>query len=215
MTHLRYLSISPVISGDKKYLHRLLEMILSIPNLQTCRLRLGISMCLNQLKLPSTSPIKHLRLTGMNEICFIDRLILLIQHLPCLQSLHIVANQLNFVPTTNAKNMFCTVPISIFILNINELIISFVQFTDLILTLTPYVQELKIICRTLVQNLDYLNHRNWLIFIKSLPNLKKLTLDICRNTGIDEQIWDKRCQILTKLMTKNRIALRIGKEPKV
>jgi hypothetical protein len=212
MTHLRYLHISPVVSGDKKFLHKLLEMILSISNLQTCYLRLGISMCSNQLQIPSKSPIKTLRLIGMNENCSVDRLIILLQHLPCLQSLHIVANQLNFFPTTNGKNIFCTNTISSFTLNINEFSISFVQLTDFILTLTPYVQELKIICRTPVQNFSYLNHRDWVVFIKALSNMKKLTLDIYRPNEIDKETWDKRCQMLTKVMTKNRIDFQFSKQ---
>jgi hypothetical protein len=96
-------------------------------------------------------------------------------------------------------------------LNINEFIVPIVQFTNFILNLTPYVQELKIICRTPIQDLTYLDHREWIKLIKSLPNLKELTLDIRRTNDIDEKIWDKRCQLLTKLMTINHIVLRIGK----
>jgi hypothetical protein len=137
---------------------------------------------------------------------------ILLQHLPCLQSLHIVANQLNFFPTTNGKNIFCTNTISSFTLNINEFSISFVQLTDFILTLTPYVQQLKIIYRTPVQNFSYLNHRDWVVFIKTLSNMKKLTLDIYRPNEIDKETWDKRCQMLTKVMTKNRIDFQFSKQ---
>jgi hypothetical protein len=174
-------------------MHQLLEMIISLPNLHICSLRLGISMCSVQPSVSLKSPIKNLRLTGMNEICFTNRLMILLQHLPCLQSLHIIANQLNFI------------------LNINEFIVPIVQFTNFILNLTPYVQELKIICRTPIQNLIYLDHQEWIKLIKSLPNLKELTLDIRRTNDIDEKTWDKSCQLLTKLMTINHIVLRIGK----
>jgi hypothetical protein len=200
------------VSGSKKSMHQLLEMIISLPNLQICRLRLGISMSPIQLKISSKSPMKNLRLNGMNENCSIDRLIVLLEHLPCLQSLHIIANQLNIVSTTNTKTISsCTVPISMFTLNINQFNIPFGQFSNAIVTLTPYVEELKIICRTPLENLTYLNHREWILFIRSLPNLKKMTLEISRTSAIDEQKWDKNCQKLTKLMTENHIILRIGK----
>ncbi len=210
-SHLRYLNISPIVSIDKKSMHQLLEMIISLPNLQICSLRLGIVMCFVQPSVSLKSPIKNLRLTGMNEPCFTNRLMILLQHLPCLQSLHIIANQLNFMSTIKLDDISCTAPISIFILNINEFIVPIVQFTNFILNLTPYVQELKIICRTPIQDLTYLDHREWIKLIKSLPNLKELTLDIRRTNDIDEKIWDKRCQLLTKLMTINHIVLRIGK----
>ncbi len=209
-SHLRYLNISSVVSGDKKCIHQLLEMIISLPNLQICRLRLGISMSPIQLKISSKSPIKNLRLFGINENCSIDRLILLLQHLPCLQSLHIIANQLNCVSKINTKFIF-TAPISNFILNIHQFNVPFIQFTNFILTLTPCVQELTIICRTPLENLNYLNHQEWILFIQSSPNLKKLTLNIDRISTINEQIWEKNCQKLTKLMTENHIAIQIHK----
>ncbi|CAF4381361.1 unnamed protein product, partial [Rotaria sordida] len=96
-------------------------------------------------------------------------------------------------------------------LNIHEFIVSFVQFTNFILRIIPYVQELKIICRSPIQNFDYLKHREWIMFIQSLPNLKKIILDISRSNDIDEQIWNKKCQMLIKLMIKNHILLQLVK----
>jgi hypothetical protein len=206
-THLRYLNISSIVSGDKKALHQLLEMIISRPCLETCRIRLGISMSPIQLKSSSKSPIKSLRLIGKNENCSTDRLMMLLQHLPELQSLHIIANQLNFTSTNN----ICTAPISNFILNIHQFNISFVHFIHFISNLTPDVEELKVICRTPLENMAYLDYREWIMFIALLPNLKKMTLDISRATQINEQIWERNCQQLIKLMTSNRIVLHIGK----
>ncbi|CAF2713658.1 unnamed protein product [Rotaria sp. Silwood2] len=210
-THLRYINISSIVSGDKILLHQLLEMILSLSNLRTCRLCLGISMSPIQLRFSSKSSIKNLKLIRIYENFFIDRFIILLQCLPYLQSLHIIANQINFSSTKNTNNIYCTVPISSFTLNINKVNVSFVQFTNFMLCVTPYLQDLNFICRTSVQNLNYLNHREWMIFIQSLPNLKKVTLDIYPSNDIHEQIWNKKCQILVDLMIKNHIILRIGK----
>ncbi|CAF1276754.1 unnamed protein product [Rotaria sordida] len=210
-TYLRYLNISSIVSGDKIMMHQLLEIILSLSNLQTLRLGLRMSMSPIQLRISSKSPIKNLKLIGLNENFFIDRLIILLQYLPYLQSLHIITNQINFISTKNTDNISCTNSISSFTLNIHEFIVSFVQFTNFILRIIPYVQELKIICRSPVQNFDYLNHREWIMFIQSLPNLKKIILDISRNNDIDEQIWNKKCQMLIKLMIKNHIILQIVK----
>jgi hypothetical protein len=161
-----------------------------------------------QLKISSKSSIKKLRLIGINEHCSTDRLSVLLQHLPCLQSLHIIANQLNFVSKTNTE-IISTAPISNFILNIHQFNVRFVEFSNFISTLTPCVQELTIICRASLENLTYLNHQEWIPFIQSLPNLKKLTLNISRTRTINEQTWEKNCQELTKLMTKNHIAIQI------
>jgi hypothetical protein len=209
-THLRYLNISSLVSGNKKYLHQLLEMIISLQNLQQCRLRLGISMSPCLLQITSKSPMKDLRLIAMNENCATNRLIILLQYLPCLQSLHIIANQLNLTPMTDSANV-CIAPISSFTLNLHQWNVSLLELTRFILTLTPHVQELKIICRTPLENLTYLNPEEWILFVQSLPNLEKLTLGIDRRNDIDEQIWTKSCQKLTKLISRYHITFRIGK----
>ncbi|CAF1216010.1 unnamed protein product [Rotaria sp. Silwood1] len=206
--HLRYLNISSIVSGNKILLYQLLEKILLLSNLQICHLRLGISMSTNQLQISSKSSIKNLKLIGTYENLFIDRLIILLQYLPYLQSLHIITNQINFSST---KNICCLVPISNFTLNISEFNISFVQLTNFLLCVTPNVQEFKIICRNSIQNINYLNYQEWKIFIQSLSYLKKLTLDIHRSNNIDEQIWNKKCEILNNLMIENHIILHIGK----
>ena len=210
-TYLRYLNISPVVSCDKRSMQQLIKLILSLLYLQNCRLRLGMSMLSTQIVVSSQSPIKNLRLTGINEFCFIDRLISFLQHLPYLQSLHITANQLNLLPMKNTNNVSCTVPISTFTLNIKEFPDSFVQFTHSIACVAPYVRELKIICRNAIQNLIYVDHLIWIKFVQSLPNLHELTLDINRSNEIDERIWDKKCQNLIKSMIKNHVILKIGK----
>lgn len=192
-------------------MHKLLEMIISLLNLQICHLRLGISMSPIPLKISSKSSIKNLRLNGIYENCFTDRLINLLQYLPYLQTLHIIANQLQFVSKTNLKNISDIVSISSFTLNINQLIGSLVQLTNFILFLTPCVQELTIIFRNPVQDLTYLDYREWMTFIKSLHNLVKFTLNIRCTNEINEQIWNKKCQLLTKLMTNNHIVFRIEK----
>lgn len=208
-THLRYLNISSLVSGNKKYLHRLLEMIISLPSLQQCRLRLGISMSPLPLQITAKSSMKDLRLIAMNENCVANRLVLLLQYLPCLQSLHIIANQLNLTPVNNSPSV-CTTPISSFTLNLNQWNVPLVELTHFILILTPYVQELKIICRTPLENLTYLNHDEWIMLIQSLPNLEKFTLGIGRQSEFDEQIWTKSCQKLTKLLTRYHITFQIG-----
>jgi hypothetical protein len=186
-------------------------MIISLSNLQKCYLRLGISMSPIQLNISLKSPIKNLRLIGMEENCITDRLIVLLQYLPYLQSLHIIANQLNFNSTIKTKIIPGTNPISIFILNIKQFNVPFVQFANFILTLTPYVQELTIICRTPDENLTYLQHLEWISLIKLLSNLQKLTLRIYRANTINEQLWNKNCEQLTKIMTNSHIVLRIDK----
>lgn len=210
LTHLRYLNISPLVSGQKKLTHKLLEMILSLPELETCHLRLGISMPPNPLTISSKNSIKYLRLTGINENCMTDRIGPLLQYLPNLQSLHIIANQLNFNSTINTNITSSTAPISIFSLNIKQFIVPLIQFLNFIPITTPNVQELTIICRTPLDDLTYLNHQVWISFIYLLPSLKKLTLRISRSNTIDEQIWSRDCQKLTKWITKNRVILQLG-----
>jgi hypothetical protein len=153
--------------------------------------------------------MKDLRLIAMNENCVANRLVLLLQYLPCLQSLHIIANQLNLTPVNNSASV-CTAPISSFTLNLNQWNVPLVELTHFILILTPYVQELKIICRTPLENLTYLNHDEWIMLIQSLPNLEKFTLGIGRQSEFDEQIWTKSCQKLTKLLTRYHITFQIG-----
>ena len=205
---LRYLYVSPVVSGSKATIHQLLEMILSLPNLRFCRLRLGISMSPLPLKPPSKSPMEDLRLIGMNEQCSIDRLFVLTQYLPSLKSLHIIANQLNFTSTTLSN--ICTASISNLTLNLNQFNFLFFQLTSFILALTPYVQELTIICRTPLEDLTHLNPWEWLAFIQSVHHLRKLTLGLTRGRTINQQTWDKNCQTLTKLTTKYHIHFQIG-----
>ncbi|CAF3076733.1 unnamed protein product [Rotaria socialis] len=210
-TYLRYLYISQTISCDKLLTHKFLETILSLQNLQTCSLRLRLCMTPLRIQISSKSSIKNLRLMGTSENCTIDRLIKLLEYLPQLQSLYIIANQLSFISTKSKNNEICAVALSSFTLNIKEFIISFVQLTDFIIHVMPFIQELKIVCRTAMQDLNYLNIHDWIKFVKSSPNLKKVTFDVYRGNEIDEQKWNNRCQMLIKSMTLNHITLRIGK----
>lgn len=209
--HLRYLNISQVVSGDKLVLHQLLETILSIQYLQICYLRLGIGLSPFPLKRSSKGSIKELRLIGMHENFSFDRLIVLIENLPYLRKLYIVSKKIHFIPEQDGNNSICTVPIVSFTLNINELNIPFTYFTNCIIRAVPYVEEIKIKCRTPLTTLDYLNVHDWINFAKSLSRLCKITIDISRGNAIDEQIWTNKCQSLLKKMVRNHIDLRIGK----
>ncbi|CAF2125395.1 unnamed protein product [Rotaria magnacalcarata] len=210
-TYLRYLYISQTISCNKLLMHKFLETILSLQNLQTCSLRLRLCMTPLRIKISSKSSIKNLRLMGTSEICTTDRLIKLLEYLPQLQSLHIIANQFSFISTKSTENEICTVALSNFILNINELTVPFIQLTDFIISVMPFIQELKVVCRTAMQNLNYLNIHDWIKFVKSSPNLKNVTFDVHRGNEIDEQKWNNRCQMLIKNMNLNHVTLRIGK----
>lgn len=209
-THIRYVHISSVISGDKIHLHQLLELVLSLPNLRKCHLRLGIGLCSDSLTISQKSPMKYLQLNGANEFCRTDRLIELLEYLPYLQTLHIIANQLNIISTNVIPS---NISISHFILNINEFNVSLIQFLTFISILTPNIEELTILCRTPLNDISYLNHREWIAFIHSLPNLKKLTLKLSRSNTIDEQIWTKTCEKLTKFLTKTFILSQITTYP--
>jgi hypothetical protein len=154
--------------------------------------------------------VKDLRLISLNENCIESRLIALLQYLPCLQSLHIITEQLNFTPMTNSMN-FSVPPIPVFTLSLRQWNVSLLELTRFLVTVTPHVQQLTLISRSSLENLNYLSPDEWILLVQSLPNLEKLTLDITRRNDIDEQIWTKNCQRLTKLISRYRITFRIGK----
>ncbi|UJR32019.1 hypothetical protein I4U23_019488 [Adineta vaga] len=208
--HLRDLNISPKVSMNKKTMSTVLEMILCLPNLQICRMHLKLSMSHFLLDKSIQSSIRYLRLSGTNGVCYIDRLMHILQHLPYLQSLYITANQLNFIHLDNLMNTNTyQTSISNLTLNINELVIPLVELTDFISNLTPYLQKLKLTCRTHFQNTSYLDCRIWKTFVKSLPELKNIHLKFCYTSHIDGTVWNDRCILLTQLMAKNLIDLHI------
>ena len=204
-TSLRYIHVSSITSGTKRCMHELLETIISLPNLQSCRLRLGISMSPLPLTVSSTSPVKDLRLMGKNEHCSVDRLITLLSYFPCVQSFHITTNQLIDFPESSPPANMIQSPISNFILDLKQWNIPLSQLMNFITMITPQVKELKLICRTPIDNRDYLKHFLWTDFIQSLYYLRNFTLVIHRNSTFDEQIWNRNCQILTKQLIKHGI----------
>lgn len=206
--HLRYIHVSSVVSGEKKTLHRLLETIISLPKLRVCRLRIGIAMSLYPFTISSTSPMEDLKLLGKNEHCTTNRLINLLSYLPCLQSLHIIANELNSTPESTTNNVI-KAPISNFTLNLNVWNTSLTELYRFITTITPRVEQLTLISRSSIVNRDHLNYLIWPDFVESLPYLQKLTLIIHRDTTLDEQIWEKNCRILTKRLIKRGVILHI------
>ena len=206
--HLRFIHVSSVVSGNKKTLHHLLEMIISLPKLRTCRLRLGIAMSSFPFTISSTSPMENLKLLGKNEHCNTNRLTNLLSYLPCLQSLHIIADELNSTPESTINDVI-KAPISNFILNLSLWNTSLTELHRFITMITPRVEQLTLISRSSIANHDHLNHLIWLEFVQSLPCLQKLTLIIHRDTTLDEQIWDKHCRLLTKRLIKQGITFHI------
>lgn len=203
-TSLRYLHVSSITSGTKQCMHQLLETIISLPNLQSCRLRLGISMSALPLTVSSTSPVKDLRLIGKNENCSIDRLMTLLSYFPCLQSLHIITSQLISSPVGMIQS-----PISKFTLDIKEWTISLHELNNFIASIAPQVKEFKLICRSPIENRDYLKSFLRIDFIQTLNYLQNLTLVMHRHSNLDEEFWNKTCETLTKRNNSRGITFHI------
>lgn len=206
--HLRFIHVSSLVSGNKKTLHHLLETILSLPKLRTCRLRTGIAMSAFPFTISSTSPMEDFKLLGKNEHCTIDRLTNLLSYLPCLQSLQIVASEFNSTAESTTHPVV-KAPISNFILNLNLWNIRLLELHRFISTIAPHVKHLTLISRSPMENVDHLHPLIWPEFVESLHYLQKLTLIIHRHTSVNEQSWDKNCRLLTKRIHKRGITFHI------
>ena len=198
-----------MVSGEKKNLHALLTMILSLPQLHTCQLRLAIGTSPIPLKSVLNSPIQRLKLIGLTEVCSLDRLSLLLGSLPSLQSLSIVTQKLTWTATPSKSNLNIQVPISTFTLKIQELDIPAYLFLQFVSSVMPQLETLTIVCLLAQPDHSYVDRMQWNVILELRRSLRQVTLMIHRASTVDEHIWNKKCELLGKAFAKRRVALRI------
>ena len=149
------------------------------------------------------SSIRTLYLNGLAEICFIDRLLILLQHLPNLHSLHIRTKELT-APLTPAVQ--CTSLLTILTLDT----VSF--STPVIASLTSALANLAaltIVCCQPIENVSFLDRQQWLALIDRSPTLRELTIRFRRSNALDERTLQKAEQRLTRSIAGHDVTLRL------
>ena len=155
----------------------------------------------------SVSSIRTLYLNGPAEICFVDRLLILLQHLPNLHSLNILTKELTAPP---APAVQCTSPISTLTLKLHDFSIPAIG------SLTSALADLAvltIVCRQSIENVSFLDRQPWLTLIDTSPKLKEVTLHLHRSNALDEKAWQKAEQRLTRSLAQHDVTLRLIEGP--
>lgn len=209
LSQLRRLTATPQVSVDKDSKHAFLNMILSLPNLQRCRLHPRHVLCaMTTIPVRSTS-IHTLHLTGSTHVVDVYRLLLVLQSLPQLQNLQITAQSMNFDTVSETPGKAFGKSISTMVLHMRDMDAPLGSLIDFICTVAPCLTELTLARETRFPNIEYMDYRVWETAVRSLAELKKLTLDWTYGSEVSEHTWNRYCRILRDTLTKNRIDLQM------
>ncbi|CAF0880774.1 unnamed protein product [Adineta ricciae] len=210
LTHLRYLNISTKMSINYKMNSVLLQLVLTLPHLQMCSMRLTIATHSCQLSNELQSPMRSLKLLDKKNICFVGQLRNILSHLPNLHSLNITAKQLSLDSVVDKQNIDSyRTEISSLTLYICEFAMPFVQLTEFLSNFAPNLTEFKLTIISSFPDTSCLDYHTWTVFIKSLSKLKTVTLHVTHANDVQERTW-KKCRVkLIDLMRENLIQSEI------